>query len=163
MLHITMRRWRLIDHTGGKRMNTLKNKHWIGFRRKPEGEEDRSKPGKRLFWEDVENVTKRGRRLAGWQATMSDMHLNFHMLLKERMCTTTTTTTTAPATTANSTTITTTAATTTTTTTTTTAAAATTTTATTTTTTAAATTATTTTADATTTNTAATTTTTTIY
>jgi hypothetical protein len=49
ILQIRMRKWRWIGQTLRKGMNPLKNKHWIGIRREPEVEEERSKLGKRSF------------------------------------------------------------------------------------------------------------------
>jgi hypothetical protein len=46
MLRIRMRKWRWIGHTQRRGVNILKNKHGIGTRREPEGEEDRRKPRK---------------------------------------------------------------------------------------------------------------------
>jgi len=43
--------------------------HRIGIRREPEGEEDRSKPGKGPFWSKKEKTAKHGARLRGWRAT----------------------------------------------------------------------------------------------
>jgi hypothetical protein len=43
------RKLRCIGHTVRKGMNPLKNKHWIGIRREPEADENRSKPGKYRF------------------------------------------------------------------------------------------------------------------
>jgi len=34
-------------------MSALKNKHWIGICREPEGEEDRSEPGKGPFMKEA--------------------------------------------------------------------------------------------------------------
>jgi len=53
-------------------MSPLGNKHWIGVRREPEGEEDRRKPGKGPFWRKQENATKLGARLGGWRTGGSD-------------------------------------------------------------------------------------------
>jgi hypothetical protein len=52
-------------------MDPFKNKHWIGIRRKPEREEDRSKPGRGPFWRKQENAAKHGARLKRWRATES--------------------------------------------------------------------------------------------
>ena len=60
-------------------MNPWKNKHWIGIHREPEVEEDRSKPGKGLFWRKQENAAKHGVRLRGWRATEMEM-------LHKRIC-----------------------------------------------------------------------------
>jgi len=53
-------------------MNSFKNKHWIGFLRVPDGEEDRRKPGQGPLWKKQENVAKHEARLRGWRATGSD-------------------------------------------------------------------------------------------
>jgi len=53
-------------------MNSSKRKHWIGIRREPEGEVDRSKPGKGLLWRKHENEAKHGARFRGWRATESN-------------------------------------------------------------------------------------------
>ena len=50
-------------------MNPWKNEHWIGIRTEPEGEENRSKPGRGPFWRKQENGAKHGGRLRGWRAT----------------------------------------------------------------------------------------------
>jgi hypothetical protein len=53
----------------------LKNKHWIGICREPEGEEDRSKPGKDSFMVGArkqEYAAQYGERLRGCRATESD-------------------------------------------------------------------------------------------
>ena len=49
ILQIGMRKWRLICHTSRKGLNPLKNKHWIGIRWEPEGEDDRSNLEKDRF------------------------------------------------------------------------------------------------------------------
>ena len=49
-------------------MNPFKNKHWIGIRREPKGEEDRRVP----FWTKQENAARHGGRLRGWRATVSN-------------------------------------------------------------------------------------------
>jgi hypothetical protein len=41
----------------------LKSKHWTGIRRQPEGEEDRSKPGKRTVVEAPEKCGKTWREV----------------------------------------------------------------------------------------------------
>jgi hypothetical protein len=53
-------------------MNPLKNKHWIGIQREPEGEEDRRKYGKGSFWRKQENAATHEMRFRGWRATESD-------------------------------------------------------------------------------------------
>ena len=53
-------------------MNLLKNKQWIGIRRKPGGEDDRTNLEQGPFLRKQENVAKHGVRLRGWQATESD-------------------------------------------------------------------------------------------
>jgi len=53
-------------------MNPLKNKHWVGIHRVPDGEEDRSKTRKGLYWRKQENEAKHGMRLRVWWATYSD-------------------------------------------------------------------------------------------
>jgi hypothetical protein len=50
----------------------LKNRHWVGGRREPGGEEGRRKLGKGLFWRKQENAAKHEARLRGWWASMSD-------------------------------------------------------------------------------------------
>ena len=52
-------------------MNSFRNKQWIGIHLEP-GEEDQSKPEKRLFWRQQANASKHGARLRGWGATESD-------------------------------------------------------------------------------------------
>jgi hypothetical protein len=47
ILQIRMRKWHWNGNTLRNGMNPLKNKHCIGIRKKPEAEENRSKPGKR--------------------------------------------------------------------------------------------------------------------
>jgi hypothetical protein len=56
-------------------MNPLKNKHWIGIRREPEGEEDRNKPEKGPFWRKQENAAKHGARLRRRRATVIRRYL----------------------------------------------------------------------------------------
>jgi hypothetical protein len=53
-------------------MNSFINKHWIGVRRVPGGEEARRKTGPGPFWRKQENAAKHGARLRGWRATGSD-------------------------------------------------------------------------------------------
>jgi hypothetical protein len=60
-----------IGHTLRKERNPLKNKHWIGIGREPEGQEERRKPGKGPLWRKQENATKHGARLRRWRATES--------------------------------------------------------------------------------------------
>jgi hypothetical protein len=50
----------------------FKNKYFIETPREPEGEEDRSKPGKRQFWMKLENKAEHGTRLKVWWSTGSD-------------------------------------------------------------------------------------------
>jgi hypothetical protein len=59
-LQITMKKSQWIGHSPRKEDGPLKNKHWIGIRRQPEGEEDRSKPGKGPFWRQQKNGAKHG-------------------------------------------------------------------------------------------------------
>jgi hypothetical protein len=48
---------------------SIENEHWIGIRREPKGEEDRSKPPNGPFWSKQENAVKRGARLRVWRTT----------------------------------------------------------------------------------------------
>jgi hypothetical protein len=47
----------------GSVMDAFKHMHWTGICRKPDREEDRSKPGKGPFWRKKSNTAKRGARL----------------------------------------------------------------------------------------------------
>ena len=53
---IRMRKWRWISHSLRKGKILFKNEYFIGTPREPEGEEDRSKPGKGQFWRKPENA-----------------------------------------------------------------------------------------------------------
>jgi hypothetical protein len=44
-----MRTWRWIGHTVRKKDECIE-KQALGIRGEPEGQEDRSKPGRRMFW-----------------------------------------------------------------------------------------------------------------
>jgi len=46
---IRMRNWRCICHNLRKGMNTLRTKLWAEIRSEPDGQEDRSKPGRGPF------------------------------------------------------------------------------------------------------------------
>jgi hypothetical protein len=51
-------------------MSRVKNKHWIGIHRQPEGQKDGSKPVKGPFWRKLENVAKHRASLRVWRATV---------------------------------------------------------------------------------------------
>jgi hypothetical protein len=53
-------------------MNPLKNKHWIGIRREPEGEEGCNKPGNGPFLRKKGNAAKHGVRLRRWWETQAN-------------------------------------------------------------------------------------------
>jgi len=49
IIQIKMRQWRWIGHTGRKEDEGIE-KQALGIRGEPEGQEDRRKPGRRMFW-----------------------------------------------------------------------------------------------------------------